>query len=157
MNTVSALRITAAAVIVLGCSIAGPGFGSASAQPIQCPGASCDVTVTVAGNPPAPVANDIRMKKGTPNPVITWKLVNAPDYEFRRDSIKPHTGAPVGSKQPTTQAAWDAQIAYQNNNDKQYKVKNSNSVRTDLYYDITVYHKTTGAAHKLDPAIFNDP
>jgi hypothetical protein len=153
----SGLRVIATVLFVFGCVAAGPGVRPVSAQAIQCPGASCDVSVTMSGNPPFPVANDVKMKKGQANPVITWKLLNAPDYEFRRDSIKPHTGAPAGNKKTTTQAAWDAQITFQNSNATQFKAKNKNSVATELHYDVTVYHKATGTAYTLDPIIFNDP
>jgi hypothetical protein len=36
-------------------------------------------------------------------------------------------------------------------------VKNANSAAATLYYDVKVYHRATGAAHRLDPAILNDP
>ncbi len=161
MMNKSTLRAIAAATIVLGCALAGPGIGSAEAQTVNCPGASCDVTVTVTGNPASPTigvsANQLRMKKGQRNVMITWKLENAPDFEFRPDSIKPHVGAPGNGKQTTTQAEWDTQLQYQNSNDKQYKVKNSNSAAATLYYDVKVYRKSTGAPSTLDPAILNEP
>ncbi len=161
MNFKSALRTIATAVIALGFAVAGPGLRTASAQRVDCPGASCDVSVTVTGNPASPTvavsASELKMEKNKRNVMITWKLVNAPDYEFRADSIKPHVGAPTAGKQTTTQAAWDAQIQFQNSNDKQFKVKNNNDVAATLYYDVKVYHKATGAAYRLDPAILNDP
>lgn len=160
MNSVSVLRTIATAGIVLGCAFAGPSIRSASAQPVNCPGASCDVNVTVTGNPSSPTvgvsANELKMQKQQRNVMITWKLVNAPDYEFRADSIKPHTGAPAASKQTTTQATWNAQIQFQNSNATQYKVKNANSAAGMLYYNVTVYRKSTGAATVLDPVIIND-
>lgn len=157
----STYRAAAVATFVLGCAVAGLGVGSAAAQTVNCPGASCDVTVTVTGNPASPTigvsANQLRMEKGQRNVMITWKLENAPDFEFRADSIKPHVGAPSNGKQTTTQSAWDAQLQYQNSNDKQYKVKNSNSAAATLYYDVKVYRKSNGAASTLDPAILNEP
>ena len=160
MKTRSAFRAIATAVVVLGCAVAGPGVRSADAQPVPCPGASCDVVVTVTGTPPGAVvvaARDTQMEKQRRNVMITWKLADDSSFVFRPDSIRPHAGAPVGGKQTTTQAAWDAQIQFQNNNDKQYKVKNKNDVAARLSYDITVYHKATGTAYTLDPVIFNDP
>ena len=160
MNSVSALRAITAAAIVLGCTVAGPGLRSADAQPVPCPGSSCDVVVTVTGAPPGPVvvaARDIRMEKQKRNVMITWKLADDSSFEFRAGSIRPHTGAPAGSKPTTTQAAWDAQIQFQNTNGKQYKAKNKNDAAARLSYDITVYHKATGAPYTLDPVIFNDP
>jgi hypothetical protein len=160
MNINSAFRSFAAVMIVLGFAVAGPGLGSAGAQPVPCPGMSCDVVVTVTGTPPGPVvisAKDVKMEKGKRDIMITWKLAGDAGFEFRRDSFKPHVGAPYPNKPTTTQAAWNAQIDFQNNNDKQYKVKNKNSDRPPLSYDITVYHKATGTPYTLDPVIFNDP
>lgn len=155
------LRGIAAAAIFLGCAVAGLGVGSVDAQTVDCPGASCDVTVTVTGNPASPTigvsANQLRMQKGQRNVMITWKLENAPDFEFGPDSITPHVGAPGNGKETTMQAAWDAQLQYQNSNDKQYRMKNSNSAAATLYYDVKVYRKSNGAASILDPAILNEP
>ena len=113
MNAKTVLRSVATAVIIVGCAIAGPGLQSAGAQRVNCPGASCDVTVTVTGNPSYPTiavsANELKMEKARRNVMITWKLVNAPDYEFRAGSISPHVGAATPGKPTTTQAAWDAQ------------------------------------------------
>jgi hypothetical protein len=146
------LRFLVAAALWLAC------MPAAFAQPVPCPGASCDVVVTVSGTPPAVSvsANELKMGKGNKNAEIVWKLQGA-DYEFRRDSIKPHTGAPVGTKATTPQAAWDAEINFQNQSATAYRVKNRNSVAGSLYYDVTVYNKATGAAVRLDPAIINDP
>ena len=161
MKSTRGQRLSAIAIVVLAMSAAGPGVGPANAQRVDCPGASCDVSVTVTGNPTAPTvgvsANELKMEKKKRNVMITWKLVNAPDFEFRGDSIKPHAGAPVGAKQTTTQAAWDAQIQFQNSNDKQFKVKNKNDAAATLYYDVKVYRKSDGTSYALDPAIFNDP
>lgn len=161
MNCTRGQRFSAIAIIVVALSAAGPGLGPANAQRVDCPGASCDVSVTVTGNPASPTvgvsANELKMGNGQRNVMITWKLVNAPDFEFRRDSIKPHAGAPVGAKQTTAQAAWDAQIQFQNSNATQYKVKNKNDAAATLYYDVKVYRKSNGNPYTLDPAIFNDP
>jgi hypothetical protein len=88
--------------------------------------------------------------------MITWKLVNAPDYEFRADSITPYTGAPTASKPTTTQTVWDAHIQFQNSNATQHKMKNTNHTSTTLYYNVKVYQKSTGVPIILDPAIMND-
>lgn len=160
MKIKSAFRTVATAMIVVGFAVAGPGLGSAGAQPVPCPGTSCDVVVTVTGTPPGPVvvaARDTLMEKQKRNVMITWKLADDSSFEFRPNSIRPHVGAPVPNKPTTTQAAWDAQIQFQNSNAKQYKVKNKNDVAAKLSYDITVYHKATGTPYTLDPVIFNDP
>ncbi len=157
----STLRAVATVTVALGFVVAGPGLRSAGAQTVDCPGASCDVTVTVTGNPTSPTigtsANELRMEKGKRDVMITWKLENAPDFEFRADSINPYLGSDTPSKRSTTQAAWNAQIQVQNSNDKQFKVKNANGASPPLYYDVKVYHKSTGVAYTLDPVIINDP
>ena len=161
MNAKTVLRSVATAVIIVGCAIAGPGLQSAGAQRVNCPGASCDVTVTVTGNPSYPTiavsANELKMEKARRNVMITWKLVNAPDYEFRAGSISPHVGAATPGKPTTTQAAWDAQCTFQNSNDKQYKVKNRNDAAVTLYYNVRVCRKGTENCWTLDPAIMNEP
>jgi hypothetical protein len=160
MNATTFSRAIATALIILGFAVTGPGVRTADAQPTPCPGASCDVIVAVTGSPPSPTitvsANELRMGKGNRNVMIVWKL-EAKDYEFRRGSIKAYTGAPAGGKQTTTQAAWDAQCEFVNNTPSTYRIRNRNSAAATFYYDVTVYHKATGTAHKLDPAIINDP
>ncbi len=159
MNAKTVVRSMAAFMIIVGC--AGPGLRSAVAQRVNCPGASCDVSVTVTGNPASPTigvsANELKMEKGRRNVMITWKLVNAPDYEFRAGSISAHAGAATAGKPTTTKAAWDAQCEFQNSNDKQYKVKNKNDAAVTLYYNVTVCRKNTANCWTLDPAIMNEP
>ncbi len=157
MPSQPATRALATTAIVLACAIFAPPIASVQAQVI-CPG-SCNVAVTVTGEPPGPVviaANDIRMPKGQRNIRITWELANAPAYEFRADSIRPHAGAPSGGKQTTTAAAWNDQITMAGNTAVRYQARNKNTVTKPLYYDIKVYHKATGAPYVLDPVIFND-
>jgi hypothetical protein len=148
------------AVVALVAGLAGSGTPGALAQNVTCPGASCDVVVTVTGPAGAPTvavsATELRMKKGSRDPVITWKL-EAPDYEFRADSIKPHTGAPVNGKQTTSEAAWSDQCTRLNTTGTAIRIKNRNTKLVTLYYDVRVYHKASGRAIVLDPAIFNDP
>ena len=154
MSTRTNRHTIALAVIVFGIAAAGSGIRVADAQPIPCPGASCDVVVTMEGTTPR--AYDLQMGKGNKNAEIVWKL-QAPGYEFRADSIKPHTAPPSGGKQTTTQAAWDDQMRLQNYSDTTYRMKNDNTAAGTLYYDIKVYQKSTGVAYTLDPAIINDP
>ena len=161
MNAKTVLRSVATTVIIVGCAIAGPGLQPAGAQRVNCPGASCDVTVTVTGNPSYPTiavsAGELKMEKARRNVMITWKLVNAPDYEFRAGSISSHVGAATPGKPTTTQAAWDAQCQFQNSNDKQYTVKNRNDAAVTLYYNVKVCRKATENCWTLDPAIMNEP
>jgi hypothetical protein len=160
MKIKSAFRTVATAMIVLGFAVTGPGLGSAGAQPVPCPGTSCDLAVTVTGTPPGPVvitANDVKMERRKRGVVITWKLADSSAFEFRPGSIKAHVGAPVNGKPTTTQAEWDAQCQFLSTNGRNYKVRNRNDVAATLAYDITVYHKATGTPYTLDPVIFNDP
>ena len=162
MNFKSALRTSATVVIVLGFAVAAPGLRSASAQRVDCPGASCDVVRH--GDGQSRGTDDRRQRQRAQDgeePAERHDHVEAGERvrtsSFAPDSIKPHVGAPTSGKQTTTQAAWDAQIQFQNSNATQYRVKNANSAAATLYYDVKVYHKATGAAHRLDPAILNDP
>ncbi len=153
INTKTYRRACALAVFVLGLAIAGPGVRVAGAQPIPCPGASCDVVVTVSGGTVS--ANDLQMGRGN-KAVIVWKL-QSPDYRFQADSIRPHTGAPSGTKQTTTQVAWDAQMTQLPLSDDTYRMRNNNGKKETLFYDIKVYPKSGGAPLVLDPRIINDP
>ena len=145
----------AAGAMALGAMMAG-----AQAQVVTCPGNSCDVTVTVTGTPAAPVvrvsATELRMQRGARNPVITWKL-DAADYEFRQESIRPYTGPSVPGKQSTTKAAWDDQCTRLNTSGTAIRIRNQNSKAVTLTYDVTVFHKATGRSFTLDPALVNDP
>ena len=146
------------AAVVIGCA---PGIkpldgGSA----LGCPGASCDVVVYVSGDLAAgtPVVGvnieELHVPRGN-SPQIVWKL-QAPGYEFHRDSIAPHTTGPVGSKGTTTQAEWDDQISYVSNTTDRFTVKDMNRASGALFYNVTVYHSSTQRSFKLDPAIVND-
>ncbi len=148
--------VTAAAVLVITM-----GASLAAAQSVQCPGNSCDVSVTVIGDPANPTitvsAQELRMKKGERNPVITWKL-NAPKgFEFRTRSIWPHTGAPVGNKGTTTQAEWDDQCTRLNTTGTAIRIRNKNTKAITLSYDVTVFDKASGRSFALDPTMVNDP
>lgn len=157
----STLRTIATALSVVGCAVAGPGLLSASAAPVLCPGQSCDVTITVTGNPASPTivlsANELKMEKRKQDVMITWKLENSPEFELRADSIRPYLGTDTPTKKSTPQATWNAQITPQSNNDKQVKVKNANKASAPLYYNVKVYRKSTNVATMLDPVIYNDP
>ena len=123
-----------------------------SASASGCPGASCDVVVYVSGDLAAgtPVVGvnveELHVPRGN-SPQIVWKL-QAPGYEFHRDSITP--------KPPTTQAEWDAQIAFQNNTSDRFTVKDMNRAAGTLFYTVTVYHSSTQRPFRLDPAIVNE-
>lgn len=128
--------------------------------PKQCQRGGCETTVKVAvvsGTPRLSIDDpDMKMKKNDRNPVITWML-DAPDgFEFRGDSIRPHTAAPSSGKQTTTQAVWDSQIRHLANSTTRYIVQNRNDRSVTLYYDVMVYDPS-GVAWPLDPAIMNDP
>jgi len=136
------------------------GLSGADAQTVQCRGNACDVLVTMTGDPAATTvtvsANELRMEKGARNPVITWKLAAA-NYEFRQDSIRPHTGAATPAKPTTSQAAWDDQCTRLSTTATAIRIRNLNTRAGPLAYDVKVYHKTNGLSFTLDPVIFNDP
>ena len=148
------------AATVFAVAVAGPWAAPARAQPTPCPGASCDVIVTVTGSPAAPVvavsANELKMARGQRNAVITWKLT-APDYEFRADSIAAHTAPPSGGKLTTTSQAWRDQCTTLNHTATTYRIRNRNTKAGPLFYNVKVYRKSNGAPVVLDPAIVNDP
>jgi len=124
----------------------------------QCPPQACDATITVdsAGN--ISIDYDVlKMAHGDRSPVITWILDAANTYEFRRDSIQPHTGAPSSGKQTTDQRTWDGQITYLTHNFKRFIVKNANDSAVTLYYDVKVYLKGSTNFVGIDPAMANDP
>jgi hypothetical protein len=159
MNRKSVVRALALTGWLLAACLAGPAVTDATAQRIACAGASCDVEVTVTGtaaSPPVVIsAKDLEINPKVPNVVITWQLVGAPTFEFRADSIRPHTTGPVGPKLTTTVADW-SQIVFLNNTATAYRVRHLNTVRKKLFYDIYVYDKATGKSFKLDPVIIND-
>lgn len=133
---------------------------AAPAQVVTCPGNACDITVTVTGTPDAPIvqvsATELRMQRGARNPVITWKL-DAAGYEFRQESIRPFTGTGTPGKQTTTKAAWDDQCTRLNTTGTAIRIRNKNTKAVTLFYDVTVFHKASGRAFTLDPALVNDP
>ncbi len=151
---------TLAAIVFVAAGIAGLAAGDAVAQRVDCPGNSCDVIVTMTGDPAAPTvtvsAVELHMKRGARDPVITWKL-QAGGYEFRTDSIKPHTGPPTAGKETTTQDAWSDQCTRLNTTGTAIRIRNRNTKAGPLFYDVKVYHKTNGQSFTLDPAIVNDP
>lgn len=157
-NAYRIARVVAAAA--LAAVVVGPWTSVAHAQPTPCPGASCDVIVTVTGSRAAPVvavsANELKMARGQRNVVITWKL-QAPDYEFRADSITAHTAPPAGGKLTTTSEGWRDQCTTLNHTGAEYRIRNRNTKAGPLFYNVKVFHKATGTPVVLDPAIINDP
>lgn len=153
-------RVVVTAAIAFAAAVGGPGARTADAQPAPCPGASCDVIVTVTGDPASPTvavsANELRMARGRRDVVIVWKL-QAPDYEFRADSISAHTGPAVGAKLTTTSEAWNDQCTRLNNTGTEYRIRNRNTKAGPLFYNVKVFRKSTGAPVVLDPSIVNDP
>jgi len=150
MNNKTLLYAIAAAVIIVGCATPPETIAA------TCPGASCEVVVTVSGNPPTVAVsdNELHVPRGN-SPVITWRL-NTSGYEFRSDSITPHTAAPTGSKMTTTLSEWNTQIQFLSNTAKRFMVKDKNPSPARLFYDVNVYRSSDGTPFRLDPAIIND-
>lgn len=128
--------------------------------PLRCEGA-CSVQVWVTqvdGKPTVNVsAPDVQMAQRFRRSVIAWRLVNSPDYEFRADSIRPHTGPPSNGKETTPQGRWDRQMHPLGHLPAVFAVINDNDRREIFYYDVTVYRKDSKESYTLDPAIMNDP
>jgi hypothetical protein len=161
MNIKTLFCAIAAAAVVVGCGSPHGIKPLDGTSVMSCPGASCDVIVYVSGDlstgtPPvvAVSAEDLHVPRGN-SPTITWKL-QAPGYEFRRDSITPHTTAATPSKMTTSQSDWDAQITFLNNTADRFMVKDINRSPGKLFYNVRVYNTRTGTAYNLDPVIFND-
>jgi hypothetical protein len=150
MKTRTLFRAIAAAVVIVGCA------APPSSIAATCPGASCEVVVTVSGDPPmvAVSDNELHVPRGN-SPVITWRL-NAAGYEFRGDSITPHTAAPTDSKMTTTLSQWNSQIQSLSNTANRFMVKDKNLSHARLFYNVKVYRSSDGSPFSLDPAIIND-
>ena len=116
MNIKNLVCAAVVAFCVLGCA-SGPRFVTAK----DCPGNSCDIAVSVvtgSDGKPRIVLEDngnLRMGRGNRDTVIVWQLKDSPDYKFERDTIAPHTGAPVADKQTTSREAWNDQITFVRN------------------------------------------
>lgn len=101
---------------------------------------------------------NVRMMNRHKLVAIVWSLKGT-EYEFRSNSIRPHTGRDGDGKLTTTRGEWDKQLLPALASWDSYYVTNRNTERVTLYYDMTVYPATgtPGPPITLDPAIFNDP
>lgn len=137
-----------------------PGSGAMPLLPRQCPKGGCEATIKVAivaGTPSVTISDpELKMKKRDRNVIIMWILDAPDDWEFRADSIAPHTGAPSHGKQTTSQQQWDLQIRHIGRSSTRFIVQNANDLAGPLYYDVKVYDPA-GTAWPIDPAIMNDP
>lgn len=137
-----------------------PGSGAKPFLAKQCAKGGCEATVkvtVVAGAPTVKISDpELKMKKRDRNVIIMWILDAPDDWEFRADSIVPHTGAPANGKQTTSQQQWDLQIRHVGRSTTRFIVQNANDLAGDLYYDVKVYDPA-GTPWLIDPAIMNDP
>lgn len=137
-----------------------PGSGAMPFHPRTCAKGGCEATVkvtVVAGTPTVTISDPaLKMKKKDRNVIIMWILDAPDDWEFRADSIVPHTGAPSSGKDTTTQQKWDLQIRHVGRSSTRFIVQNANDLEANLYYDVKVYDPA-GTSWSIDPAIMNDP
>jgi hypothetical protein len=123
---------------------------------------ACTLNVEVvddgAGGKKLKVEGDGNVRMGTRHRLvaIVWNL-KTPGYEFRGDSISPHTRSTPG-KPASPLGVWTEQILQHKYYDESISVTNQNTERAILYYDLTVYPSTgtPGQPLTLDPAIVND-
>ena len=90
--------------------------------------------------------------------MITWKLADDSGLRVpRRQHQAARRARRSAASRRRRRRRGTRRCQFQNTNGKQYKARNKNDVAATLSYDITVYHKATGAPYTLDPVIFNDP
>jgi hypothetical protein len=152
---------TAVALVALGCATRDP-----MPFPVgkDCFYPACSVDVEVVddggGGKKLKVEGDGNLRMGTRHRLVAviWNL-RTPGYEFRGNSIRPHTSSATPGKVATATGVWERQIINHSYWYDSFSVTNRNTERLVLYYDITVYPSrgTSGQPVILDPAIMNDP
>jgi len=162
--TLRTLSVALASLALAACATREP-MPFAAATDCFFPICSIDVEVVDApgGRKQLKLANDGNVRMGTRHRLvaIVWRL-NTPGYEFRGDSIWPHTAlgaaGTVGAER-TSQGTWDRQIIALSNTFNTYSVTNQNRERLVLWYDITVYpaRGTAGEPITAVRGIMNDP
>lgn len=89
---------------------------------------------------------------------IDWNL-NTPGYEFRGNSIRPHSAPTTAAANSTPGGLWDRQLLPHTWWWNSISLTNLNTERVILYYDITVYpdRNVGGPPITATRAIMNDP
>lgn len=83
---------------------------------------------------------------------MKWELVSAPDWEFRNDAAP--FAAPIMFKMPPQQP--DVNFKKGAISASTAELVNLMVTRGTFNYSIRVYHRRTGTAIEVDPALFND-
>jgi hypothetical protein len=154
--------------IVVGVAVGLAASGCATLDPMpfatgkDCFYPSCSLDVQVvddgAGGKKLKVEADGNVRMGTRHRLVAiiWNL-KTPGYEFRGDSIAPHTRSTAGNP-ASGLGAWTQQILPHNYLEESISVTDQNTERLILYYDLTVYPSrgTPGNPVTLGSAIAND-
>ena len=134
----------------------------ANAKDCFYPACALDVEVVDDGNggKKLKVDGDGNVRMGTRHRMvaIVWNL-KTPGYEFRGDSIAPHSGPPPSGLPATPRGAWSQAIVPHAYWYDSISVTSKNTQRQLLNYDITVYpaRGTPGDQVTAVAAIINDP
>jgi hypothetical protein len=150
----------AAALVSAGCATRDP-MPFATGMDCFYPACSIDVEIVDdgSGGGKLKLAGDGNIRMGTRHRLvaIVWKI-RTPGYEFRGDSIRPHSGRLVEGRPATNLGEWEQQILPHPYFYDTYSVTDRNSERTTLVYDITVYPSagTAGKPITLSRTIVND-
>ncbi|MEO8755118.1 MAG: hypothetical protein ABI624_20845 [Casimicrobiaceae bacterium] len=160
MTTKQLVLGLAATLLVTGC---------ATREPMPFPVAkdcyflACSIDVEIvedgSGGKKLKVEADGNVRMGTRHRLVAiiWNL-RTPGYEFRGDSIRPHSGRSPENKAVTNLGEWEQQILPHGYWYDSYSVTNRNTERITLSYDLTVYpsYGTPGAPVSRKSAIAND-
>lgn len=150
----------AVALAAAGCTTLDP-MPFASGKDCFYPACSVDVQVVDdgKGGKRLQVESDGNLRMGTRHRLvaIVWKL-RTPGYEFRPDSILPHSSRQTPGMATTSYGTWTSQFMPHAYWTDTYSVTNQNSERGMYYYDITVYPDrfTQGEPLTFIAAIAND-
>ncbi len=161
MNLKTILPAAAAVAFLASCATHEPmPFAAAT----DCFYPACAVNVEVVddgkGGKKLKAHGDGNVRMGTRHKLvaIVWNL-KTPGYEFRGDSLQPHSTASVQGKPTTSYGVWSQEIQNHGYWSDSISVTNMNNERRLLHYDLTVYPSfgTPGRPLSLDAAIMNDP
>ncbi|MCC7040848.1 MAG: hypothetical protein IT516_11130 [Burkholderiales bacterium] len=152
------------AVAILGASGCATQDPKPFANAVECFYPACSIDVTVVddgrGGKKLALTDDGNVQMGTRHKVvaIVWNM-RTPGYEFRADSIEPHTRRAGPGKPATSAGVWANEIIAHGVAFDSISVTNLNNERRLLHYDVTVYPSrgTPGAPLTVGAAIMNDP
>jgi hypothetical protein len=155
------LAIALAATLVLaGCATRDP---TAFAPVKDCFYPACSIAVDIVddgnGGKKLKMEGDGNVRMATRHRLVAiiWNL-RTPGYEFRGDSVRPHTARTADNVPVTNFGEWQQQILPHPYAYDKYSVTDRNSEPATLFYALTVYPSTgtPGAPVSASPAIVND-